>query len=92
MKEVIVLLLFQIVRKIPACDRTGPKTRIIYRLTLFTFTPRRVGWIWIYNAFYRDGIKVVPVLIYDDYRLTPATLAALILQDGSRQKTKGSWG
>nr|QCQ69142.1 LAGLIDADG endonuclease [Powellomyces hirtus] len=71
----------RIVIKVPACDRTGPKTRITYRLTLFTFT----SFGWIYNAFYRNGIKVVPVMI-SDY-LTPITLAALIMQDGSRQNS-----
>lgn len=72
----------KIIRNVPATERRGPKTRVIYRLTLFTFT----SFDWIYNAFYKNNVKVVPTSIIADY-LTPATFAALIMQDGSRQNS-----
>ncbi|KAJ3201865.1 hypothetical protein HK099_002067, partial [Clydaea vesicula] len=65
----------------------------IVRLTLYTYT----NLDWIYNAFYKINyssssskstkIKVLPSFVANF--LTPASLAALIMQDGSRQKGQG---
>lgn len=67
--------------------------RVIYRLNLYTYT----SFDWIYKDFYYyklDPItnklvryKKVPIWI-EEY-LSPAGLAAWIMQDGSRQKGQG---
>lgn len=76
----------KITRTISNKDRTGSKTRTIYRISLFTHT----SFHWIYNSFYvwkGKRVKVVPEWI-GDYQ-NPLTQANWIMQDGSRQKGQG---
>lgn len=75
------------------CSSIIPKTisrkpdRKILRQTLYTFSNLN----WIYDSFYKNiggkRVKVVPYWIEDFF--TPQSLAALIMQDGYRQKGQG---
>lgn len=81
----------KIIRKISKSSRQNSKTRIIYRVTLFTHT----SFHWLYNGFYKikvinnkkKRVKIIPRWI-GDY-MTVSDQANYIMQDGSKQKNSG---